>query len=275
MSHNTLGSGERKYDVPECEVTEFHAKSCSYALVIPVIDEGDRLIRQLSELATARYPVDIIVADGGSRDGSTSPSLLSQMGVGVLITTSDAGGLSAQLRAAYHYCMEVGYSGVITMDGNGKDCISGVPRIIDALNRGFDYVQGSRFRPGGRAINTPWMRLLAIRLIHSPLTSIAAQSFITDSTNGFRGYSADLLSDSRVSIFRDVFRSYELIAYLPIRAGRLRFEITEVPVVRTYPSQGPVPTKIHGTRAHARMLNILMRAVFGQYDPVASAQPSK
>ena len=46
--------------------------------------------------------------------------------------------------------------------------------------------------------------------------------------------------------FRDVFDTYELLAYLPIRAGQLGIPTGEVPVRRSYPDDGAIPTKIHG-----------------------------
>ncbi len=100
-------------------------------------------------------------------------------------------------------------------------------------------MQGSRFVPGGRAVRTPWARYLGIRLLHAPLISLAAGHRYTDTTNGFRAYSARFLSDPRVAPFRDVFSAYELHYYLAIRAARLGFRVAELPVTRTYPSHGP------------------------------------
>jgi len=60
-------------------------------------------------------------------------------------------------------------------------------RLVDAR---YDHIQGSRFIDGGRGINTPLERLIAIRILHAPLISFAARRRHTDSTNGFRAYSA-------------------------------------------------------------------------------------
>ena len=153
------------------------------------------------------------------------------------------------------------------MDGNGKDGIEGVVSIIDALNDGFDFVQGSRFVKGGMAMNTPLHRVAAIRLLHNPVTSLAARYRFTDTTNGFRGHSASLLQDQRVAPLREIFDSYELLAYLPIRSGQLKYRITEVPVTRAYPKGDEIPTKIHGLAAHIRMIKVLFKAAIGCYRP--------
>ena len=153
------------------------------------------------------------------------------------------------------------------MDGNNKDEPEGLLGIQMALKEGFDFVQGSRFVPGGVAINTPFSRLIGLRFIHAPVTSAAAMHWFTDSTNGFRGHSVQLLVDGNMSVLRDVFRSYELLAYIPIRASRLGYSVKESPVTRAYPSAGEIPTKIKGIRGNLRMLLILFRAAFGRYNP--------
>jgi dolichol-phosphate mannosyltransferase len=157
---------------------------------------------------------------------------------------------------------------MIVIDGNGKDDVSALPEFVRLLDAGCDHVQGSRFIPGGRQVNTPWSRLVAIRLLHAPLVSFAGRRRQTDTTNGFRAYSSRLIADGHIDVFRDVFDSYELHAYLAIESSREgRFVVAETPVTRTYPRVGSVPTKISPIRGNARFALILLRAVLGWYRP--------
>jgi dolichol-phosphate mannosyltransferase len=187
-----------------------------------------------------------------------------------VLVKDDQGKLSAQLRMGIAFALQEGYEGVITVDGNGKDDVAALPRFVAALDAGAGFVQGSRFIPGGQAINTPRDRRLAITLVHAPVTSMAARHRYTDTTNGFRGHSRALLDDPRVAPLRDVFDSYELLAYLPIRAARLGYRCEEVPVTRAYPDSGDIPTKIHGRRGQLDLLSILVRAARGRYDPAVA-----
>lgn len=253
--------------VPGHTVTHLRDPERDFALVIPVINENGRLTSQLERIKTAAPEVDVIIADGGSTDGSTNSESLLELGVTTLLTKTGPGKLSAQLRMAIHHCLNFPYRAVITMDGNGKDGVDGIATITAALRDGYDFVQGSRFIPGGYAINTPRDRYLAIRLIHAPLTSFGARHWYSDTTNGFRGHSRRLLEDPRVAPLREEFDTYELLAYLPIRAAQLGYRITEVPVSRTYPRDEPPPTKIHGASAYVRMLGILANAAIGGYNP--------
>lgn len=256
--------------VPKGEVHVLAERTSRYCVLIPVINEGDRILGQLERLRAHAFGLDVIVADGGSTDGSTEPDRLRELGVRTLLVKRDVGKLSAQLRMGFAYALAEGYDGVVTVDGNGKDDVTAIPRFVEALDAGADFVQGSRYVPGGRAINTPRERHLAIKLFHAPVTSMAARRRFTDTTNGFRGHSRTLLTDPRVAPLRAVFDTYELLAYLPIRAARLGYTCTEVPVTRAYPEAGLIPTKIHGRGAQLELVKILGRAALGRYDPGAA-----
>lgn len=254
--------------VPDYTALQLREPRSRVALVIPVINEGVRISGQLERIRAESPDVDVIIADGGSTDGSTEPEELTKFGVNTLLQKTGPGRLSAQLRMAFHHSLrDCSYDAVITMDGNGKDGVEGIDKVLKALREGADFVQGSRFITGGNAENTPVSRLLAIRLIHAPLTSLGAGHWFTDSTNGFRGHSRRLLLDPRLSIFREVFDAYELLAYLPIRASRLGFKVLEVPVSRTYPNDQEIPTKIRGTLSHLKLVRVLLSAILGSFDP--------
>jgi glycosyltransferase involved in cell wall biosynthesis len=246
----------------------FWPRTSEIALVIPVINEGDRLLGQLAAIQQGGLGIDVLVADGGSTDGSTDHAALERLGVRCLLTQRN--GLSSQLRCAMEQVLEDGYTGMITMDGNGKDGVDGILRIARALEEGADFVQGSRWMPGGVAINTPIHRTLAARFIHAPVTSVAARKRFTDTTNGFRGLSRGLLTHPGIQALRATFTGYELLAYLPIAASRAGLRVAEVPVTRSYPSAGPIPTKISGVGHHLRLLKVLWNAARGRYAPNSS-----
>ncbi len=251
--------------VPNYIIQKFAPKKNNTALIIPVINEGEKILLQLKRITSINPKVDIIIADGGSSDGTLSRILEEEIQITTFLEKRDEGKLSAQLRMGFDYCINEDYDYVITMDGNNKDGEGGIKVIQSALISGFDFVQGSRFIKGGEAINTPLVRLLAIRLIHAPVTSIAANFWYTDTTNGFRGHSARLLSSRRLSIFRGIFQTYELIAYIPIQSRKLGFSVTEVPVTRNYPATGVVVTKIKGLKGQVDLMKILIMAALGRY----------
>jgi dolichol-phosphate mannosyltransferase len=253
--------------VPAHERHIFGPRRHRYCVVVFVINEGERVRTQLRQMAPLADQIDIIVADGGSTDGSLAVDSLDDFRLTALLIKRGPGKLSAQMRMAIAFALETGYAGVIVIDGNGKDDHSAIPRFVQLLDEGYDHIQGSRYIAGGAGINTPLSRTLGVRLLHAPLISLAARARYTDTTNGFRAYSRALLTDPRVQPLRDIFVGYELHYYLAIRAARLGFRVTETPVTRKYPPTGKTPTKISPVKGNLLVLRTLAAAALGRFDP--------
>ncbi|MEA1650309.1 glycosyltransferase [Nitrospirillum sp. BR 11164] len=153
-----VGSSQQVHDwqVPSYEANLYKPRGHRYALVIPVINEGTKIQRQLRAIAAESPPVDVIVADGGSTDGSLTPDFISTLPVRAVLVKTGPGKLSAQLRMAYSWCLNDGYEGIVTIDGNGKDGVEAIRQMCAKLDEGYDYVQGSRYRPGGKPRTPRW-----------------------------------------------------------------------------------------------------------------------
>lgn len=248
---------------------EFESKSKDYVVLIPIINEGDRIHKELRRAVKYSVPdiADIVICDGGSKDGSTAEEKLKDLRVNTLLVKEDEGKQGAQLRMGIWWALKRGYKGIITVDGNNKDSIEDVPKFIEKIEEGYDMIQGSRFIKGGRAINTPISRLLAVKLLHAPVISLTAHQRFTDTTNAYRGYSARYLKDQRVQPLRDVFMTYELLAYLSVRATQIGMKACEVPVTRAYPKGEKTPTKISFFKGNGLLLKILFKNAFGAYKP--------
>ncbi len=263
----TIENKSNFWSIPNFQCYEFEKKQTNYCIVIPILNEGDRIKNQLILMQKISKKIDVIIADGNSEDGSTNFNFLKSNNVRTLLIKKDQGKLSAQLRMAYSYALKEKYEGIITIDGNGKDDVTAIPNFIEELKKGYDYIQGSRFINGGKAINTPLIRLLAIKFIHAPMISIIAKKKFTDTTNGFRAYSAKYLLDTKVQPFRKVFDSYELLAYLSVKASLLNLNTKEIPVTRSYPYNQKIPTKINGIKGYFKLLKILYHLLLDKYSP--------
>lgn len=260
---------EKQIGVPKFSCTEFAEKNHDYVVLIPIINEGNRIINELERAYAhnVHTVADIVICDGGSTDGCTEENKLKSLAVNSLLVKQDAGKQGAQLRMGIWWALERGYKGIITIDGNDKDSIEDVPSFIQKLEEGYDLIQGSRFVKGGVAVNTPWVRTIAVRLIHAPVISLTAGQWFTDTTNAYRGYSRRYLMDERVQPLRDIFMTYELLAYLSVRATQLGYKACEIPVTRAYPSTGKVPTKISFFKGNSELMKILFKNLFGAYKP--------
>jgi len=260
---------EKQIGVPKFECKEFQGKTKDYVVLIPIINEGDRIIKELQRAYDAKVSdyADIVICDGGSTDGCTEEERLKSLQVNTLLVKQDAGKQGAQLRMGFWWAFERGYKGIITVDGNNKDSIEDVPHFIEKLKEGYDFIQGSRFVKGGKAINTPLIRHLSVMFIHAPIISLTAKQRFTDTTNAYRAYSMKYLQDERVKPLRDIFMTYELLAYLSVRATQLGYKACEIPVTREYPKTGKTPTKISFFKGNSELMKILIRNMFGAYNP--------
>lgn len=260
---------EKKDGVPKFECTEYESKQKDYVVLIPIINEGDRIGRELKRALDNNVSdyADIVICDGGSTDGCTDEDKLKSMKVNTLLVKKDVGKQGAQLRMGIWWALERGYEGIITIDGNDKDSIEDVPKFIDKLKEGYDLIQGSRFIKGGKAINTPFIRNVSVRLIHAPIISLTAKQWFSDTTNAYRAYSRRYLEDERVKPLRDIFMTYELLAYLSVRATQLGMKACEIPVTRAYPKNGKTPTKISFFKGNSELMKILISNLFRKYNP--------
>lgn len=260
---------EKQKGVPKFECTEYVEKAKDYVILIPIINEGDRIAKELRR--AQKYNIsnyaDIVICDGGSTDGCTEENKLRKLDVNTLLVKQDTGKQGAQLRMGIWWALQRGYKGVITIDGNNKDSIEDVPHFIEKLEEGYDFIQGSRFIKGGKAINTPLIRTVSVKLIHASVISLTAHQRFTDTTNAYRAYSARYLTDKRVQPLRDIFMTYELLAYLSVRATQIGMRACEIPVTRAYPKIGMTPTKISLFKGNSELMKILLKNARGAYNP--------
>ena len=260
---------KKQNGVPQFESTEYFNKNKEYVILIPIINEGDRIHKELTRAQENDISscADIVICDGGSTDGCTDEGKLRSLDVNTLLVKQDIGKQGAQLRMGIWWALERGYKGIITIDGNNKDSIEDIPKFIRKLEQGYDFVQGSRFIKGGHAINTPLIRTVSVKYIHASIISITAHQKFTDTTNAYRAYSRRYLTDDRVQPLRDIFMTYELLAYLSVRATQIGMNACEVPVTRAYPKKGKTPTKISFFKGNSELMKILLKNAMGAYNP--------
>jgi dolichol-phosphate mannosyltransferase len=144
-------------------------------------------------------------------------------------------GVGSSIRQGLAYLKETGHKVVVIMAGNGKDNPAEIERIIEPIANGeCDYVQGSRYLPGGKAIRTPFVRIIFNRLYPRIWTMLTGKK-CTDVTDGYRGYRLDILRDHRINLNQFWLNGYSLEYYIHYKVLSLGYRVKEVPVTKTYP----------------------------------------
>ena len=151
-----------------------------------------------------------------------------------LIHNPERKGIGYAIRQGYSYALDNEFDLIVVMAGNGKDDPREIPRLTaPILNEGLDYVQGSRFLPGGRREKNPFLRSIFTRLFPVIWTSMTGVH-CTEVTNGFRAYRSSILKDPRINVWQTWLDNYELEYYLHYKALTLGYKFAERPVSKDY-----------------------------------------
>ena len=253
--------------LPPFEYKEYFSKKNKTALIIPTWNEGERIQKELTRIKENGIvnSVDIFLLDGGTTDNSINDKFLQEIGVRGVFTIK-AKGQGTAYRTGFAKVVDDEYQYCVTVDGNNKDSVEDIPKFIELLEQGYDFVQGSRFMEGGYHENTPKARELAIKYFSNPLLSIVSGFKYTETMSAFRGLNVNILKDERLQIFRDIFQTWELQWYIASRVPKLGYKVTETPQSRIYPNTGPIPTKINWM-GNFRIVFQLLKVAIGYYNP--------
>lgn len=205
----------------------------------PMYNEGERALQVIRRFPP--HAVDeIVIVDDASTDGAAQK--LAQAGATVLTLTQRSGPGTA-IRTGIDYGLKKGYDLFVTFATNGKDNPGEIPRLLAPIrDKGYDFVQGSRYLKGGEWRNMPFHRIWGIP-VFTFLFSLAVGRKITDATNGFRAFRRKLLEDPRIDLRQEWLDGYPLETYLFLQAIRLGHRVVEVPISKIYPNSKTGYTK--------------------------------
>ncbi len=212
-------------------------------LVAPVAyNEEKKIISVFNRFTGLRVADEVLLMDDGSTDDTRRA--VEAMGFRVL-SHRERRGVGAAIRTVIEYARQNKFDIVVIMAGNDKDRPVEVPRLVEPIVRdGYDFVQGSRYLPGGDFGNMPKYRQIATRYVHPGLFSFITGRKITDSTNGFRAIRISCLEDPKIDHHQAWLDRYELEPYLFYKFIKLGYKVREVPVTKIYPPKALGYTKM-------------------------------
>jgi hypothetical protein len=190
--------------------------------IVPALDEEAVIASVLAGIP--RYacglPVDLLVVDDGSRDGTAA--IAREHGARVIAHESPRG-LGAALRTGLELARDEGYAAAVYLDGDGEYDPADFDTVLDPVARGrADYVTGSRFL-GAPRTGMSWHRTLANRLT-SALLGTLLHTVVTDGQTGYRAFSARALAAARIP------HDYNYAQVLTLSLWGAGIDTVEVPI---------------------------------------------
>lgn len=192
-------------------------------ITIPAFNEELTIGKTLDEIKevmkTTKYNYEIQVVDDGSTDKTAE--IAKKHGAKVISHLRNRG-LAQTFQTELENCLKRGADIIVHIDADGQYNPIHIPELIKKIEENYDLVLGSRFKDRVSYKNN--LPNLIGNIIFSKALSRLVKVHITDSTTGFRAFTAEVAKEIR---FINTFTyTQEQI----IRAARQKFRIAEVPV---------------------------------------------
>ena len=198
-------------------------------LILPTYNERENLPSLVAAIRALPTPIDIIVVDDNSPDGTGT--LADELAAGSpaveVIHRPGKMGLGTAYAAGFRQAIASGADLLLTMDADFSHDPKYLPAMLEASARS-DLVIGSRYVPGGGVRDWPWHRQM-LSWGANTLADIVLGLQARDCTAGFRCYRRLVLETVDPASIRANGYSYliEMLYYCE-RAG---FKVSEVPII--------------------------------------------
>lgn len=200
-------------------------------VIVPTYNERENLPLMVERLSRLPTPVDLLVVDGNSPDGTGKlADELSALDPWVHVYhEKEKNGLGRAYCEAFKWALQRDYEFIMEMDCDFSHNPDDIPRFLQAAAQA-DLVLGSRYCDGIRVINWPLGRLLLSMSAAQYVQTITGMPF-SDPTGGFKCFRRRALQ----SIDLDAVRSngYSFQIEMTHKIWRQGLRVVEIPIVFT------------------------------------------
>lgn len=196
-------------------------------VVIPTYNEAENLPRLIREIVQEKLPLDILVIDDHSPDGTgrIAEGMRSEAPVTVLHRAGKLGIGSAH-KEGFLYAMAQGYRWVLTMDADFAHSPRYLKHLLEA-SEFSDMVVGSRYIPGGGLAG--WSRARRVLTHTAHWLTTCCLGMPHDCTGGFRLYPVRLLQEIRLEEIHA--EGYAFLIEMIFHIRKKGHAIGEIPIV--------------------------------------------
>jgi dolichol-phosphate mannosyltransferase len=205
-------------------------------IIMPTYNERENLPRMVDRLLNLAVPVDLLVVDDNSPDGTgkLADDLAARHPEIHVLHRAEKNGLGRAYIAGFKWALERNYEFIFEMDGDFSHNPDDVPTFIEAT-KNADLVLGSRYKDGIRVINWPLKRLMLSRGAGKYVMWVTGMPF-TDPTGGYKCFRRRALQAINLDAVQSNGYSFQIeMTHILWRQG---FRIVEVPIIFTDRAEG-------------------------------------
>jgi len=205
-------------------------------IVMPTYNERENLPRMVQRLLALPVPVDLLVVDDNSPDGTgkLADELAAKHPNIHVLHRQEKNGLGRAYLAGFKWALEKDYEFVFEMDGDLSHNPDDVPAMLEAAQNA-DLVIGSRYIGGIRIINWPLSRLMLSKGAATYVSIITGMPF-ADPTAGYKCFRRSALEAINLDDIRSNGYSFQIELHHKLwRQGK---KIVEIPIIFTERAQG-------------------------------------
>jgi dolichol-phosphate mannosyltransferase len=198
-------------------------------IIVPTVNERENLPRLAQKLLSLPIPVDLLVMDGNSNDGTgkIADELAAKHPEIHVLHEEKKSGLGRAYLAGFKWALERNYEFIFEMDCDFSHDPSEVPVFLKAAEQA-DLVLGSRYSGGIRVLNWPLKRLLLSRCAGIYVQAVTGMP-MTDPTGGYKCFRRRALQSINLDDVRSNGYSFQI--EMTHRLWRAGFRVAEVPII--------------------------------------------
>jgi glycosyltransferase involved in cell wall biosynthesis len=186
------------------------------SVVIPALNEARNLPHAFAGLPDDIH--EVVLVDGRSTDATVR--VARQLRPDVRVVVQEARGKGDALAAGFRACTG---DIIVCMDADGSTDAAEIPRFVQALKAGADYVKGSRYLTGGGSADLTRVRSLGNRLL-GQLVNLLYGTRYTDLCYGYNAF-----WKHHLRWVQPDRAGFEVETLMNIRAAKTGLVVREVP----------------------------------------------
>ncbi len=208
----------------------------SSLIIVPTYNERENLPRIAQKLLSLPVPVDLLVVDDNSPDGTgkIADELAAKHAQIHVLHRPGKNGLGRAYIAGFQWALARHYEFIFEMDCDFSHNPDDIPQFLKAAEQA-DLVLGSRYIGGVRVINWPLSRLMLSRSAGKYVEWVTGMPFM-DPTGGYKCFRRRALEAIQLEDVRSNGYSFQI--EMTHRLWRQGFKIVEIPIIFTDRTEG-------------------------------------